>query len=604
MAQKGYLVFVSKIKFKNYNANAAVTMENIVFFLILIIMSNSFLGALNIPEDLPAYMEMAIRTFNEYILNFQDCMADAQNEVQSMASLWYAICNQEKEKRARVINKLAKYGQKLAHLTRTNTVLAYKKQHRNRSTRKGLLITRAKPSFISADIEDLATPKTRRRNILNRKGGAVLISPQPLRGGKTNRTVQINTANRGNTEANKEKDRTGSIVEVSARNSGDIPERQRSGGNVQGNKEKERTQSVVEESTTNAGGIPKRQRSLGNAAANKEKERRESHKEGSTWNARAILKRQRSLGNAAANKEKERRQTHEERSAQNAGGIPERQTSQGTCLVTQDTIPDETQVPRLEQNIQRSRILGATGQQQRGAEPDGGNEENTERCVTAIREQYINERPIQERERTVLNKEILKRQCTVYPDTTPERQTSREAHETQRDASKKQSITTLPNKIQRTGTETNPERERIVVSTGQEDRSVENANRDVPADTTNQHGIQVEWHEHQQRSQIGSEIILNKQPVIVLKEISSKKIQVRSRKQKERTEESVEKNGTIPQDGNTYLQQPEEEETNYSADCASFTEELAELDVEGSRKAKSKAKQARTGNLYQQEVQE
>ena len=73
-----------------------------------------------------------------------------------------------------------------------------------------------------------------------------------------------------------------------------------------------------------------------------------------------------------------------------------------------------------------------------------------------------------------------------------------EKHMKHRDASKKQSITTLPNKIQRTGTETNPERERIVVSTGQEDRSVENANRDVPADTTNQHGIQVERHEHQQ----------------------------------------------------------------------------------------------------------
>ena len=79
---------------------------------------------------------------------------------------------------------------------------------------------------------------------------------------------------------------------------------------------------------------------------------------------------------------------------------------------------------------------------------------------------------------------------------------------------------------------------------------------------------------------------------------------MRSRKQEERTEESVEKNGTIPQDGNTYLQQPKEEETNYSADCASFTEELAELDAEESRKANSKAKQARTGNLYQQEVQE
>ena len=210
------------------------------------------------------------------------------------------------------------------------------------------MITRAKPLFISADIEDLATSKTRRRNILNRKGGAVLISPQPLRGGKTKRTVQINTANRGNIEANKEKDRTGSIVEVNARNSGDIPERQRSGGNVQGNKEKERTQSVVEGSATNARGIPKRQRSLGNAAANKEKERRQSHKEGSTRNAQAIPERQRSLGNAGANKEKETRQSHEERSEQNAGGIPERQRSQGTHLVTQDTIPDETQVPGLE----------------------------------------------------------------------------------------------------------------------------------------------------------------------------------------------------------------------------------------------------------------
>ena len=136
---------------------------------------------------------------------------------------------------------------------------------------------------------------------------------------------------------------------------------------------------------------------------------------------------------------------------------------------------------------------------------------------------------------------MLKRQCTVYLDTTPERQTSREACDTHRDASKKQSITTLPNKSQRAGTETNPRRERIVVSTGQEDRSVENANRNVPGDRRNRHEIQMERNEHQQRSQIGNEIILNKQPVIVLKEISSEKIEMRSRKQEERTEESVEK---------------------------------------------------------------
>ena len=123
------------------------------------------------------------------------------------------------------------------------------------------MIIRAKPAFISQDIEDLATPKTKRRGILNRKGGAVLISPQPLRGSKTNRTVQINPAKKGNIAANKEKETREIPVEVSAKNSGVIPEKQRSLGNAEANKEKDRRKSLAERSTTNAGAIPERQKS-------------------------------------------------------------------------------------------------------------------------------------------------------------------------------------------------------------------------------------------------------------------------------------------------------------------------------------------------------
>ena len=180
-------------------------------------------------------MEMGIRKFNEFILNFEAFMADAQNEVQSMAALWYAICNQEKEKRARIINKLATYGQKLAHRTRKNTILSYTRRHRVRAHRKGLLTTRATPAFIIDDIEDLCSPKKKKKRGVNRKGAPVLISPQPLTGGKTNRVVQRNPTNKRSAEDTEgtetigcPKDRSSINAAAGASNSRHIPQSKRS----------------------------------------------------------------------------------------------------------------------------------------------------------------------------------------------------------------------------------------------------------------------------------------------------------------------------------------------------------------------------------------
>ena len=58
----------------------------------------------------------------------------------------------------------------------------------------------------------------------------------------------------------------------------------------------------------------------------------------------------------------------------------------------------------------------------------------------------------------------------------------------------------------------------------------------------------MEQHEDQQRCQIENEMILNRQPVVVLKQILRSNIGMRSRKQEETNEDHVEKNGSIPQD--------------------------------------------------------
>ena len=187
-----------------------------------------FSGAVNVPVDLLLYMKMAIGKFNEYILNYQEAMADAHNEIQSMASLWYAICNQDKEKRARLINKLSQYGQKLAHRTRNNTVLSYTKRRQAHVNTKDLLTTtRAKPALVVGQMEDLCSPKKKRKRRINRDKGTILLSPQALTGGKTNRIIQINPGKERSQATTQRKERRAGTEEGNLRNTAAGPKNSR-----------------------------------------------------------------------------------------------------------------------------------------------------------------------------------------------------------------------------------------------------------------------------------------------------------------------------------------------------------------------------------------
>ena len=124
----------------------------------------------------------------------------------------------------------------------------------------------------------------------------------------------------------------------------------------------------------------------------------------------------------------------------------------------------------------------------------------------------------------------------------------------------------------------------------------------MPENRRNRHEIQTEQHKDQQQCQIENEMILNRQPVVVLKQISRSNIGMTSRKQEETNEDRVDKNGSIPQDANVYLQDQEQEYTNHPEDSAAFAEELGQLDAEENRKLKSKGKHSRTGNIYQEKM--
>ena len=154
-------------------------------------------------------MDMALKKFNEYILNFQEAMSDAQVQMSSMSSLWYAVCNQSKEKRERLINKLSEYGQELAQQTQNSTILSYSKKPRTHFNRRGLLtMTSISPALTCKSTEDLCRPKNKRTSEATRQKEAILISPQPLRGGKVNRIIQRNPVKErslGTTEGNQRK---------------------------------------------------------------------------------------------------------------------------------------------------------------------------------------------------------------------------------------------------------------------------------------------------------------------------------------------------------------------------------------------------------------
>ena len=120
-------------------------------------------------------------------------MSDAQVQISCMSSLWYAICNQSKEKRERLINKLSKYGQELAHQTQNSTILSYSKKPCTHWNRRGLLTTTSiSPALMRRSTEDLCRPKNKRTSETTGQKEAILISPQPLTGGKVNRIVRRN----------------------------------------------------------------------------------------------------------------------------------------------------------------------------------------------------------------------------------------------------------------------------------------------------------------------------------------------------------------------------------------------------------------------------
>ena len=164
-------------------------------------------------------------------------MTNAHTELQSIASLFYAICNQNKEKRARLLNKLSKYGQKLAHRTRCNTVLTYTKRRRSQLNKKSILTTRTTPSLIVEEMEDLCCRKKNPTRLINRKKGTILISPQPQTGGKANRIIQLNPIKERSPGATQGGERRACPEEASPRNAGTgsrnleaITERERSLG--------------------------------------------------------------------------------------------------------------------------------------------------------------------------------------------------------------------------------------------------------------------------------------------------------------------------------------------------------------------------------------
>ena len=205
---------------------------------------------------------MALRKINGHLINYHDAIIDAQTELQSIASLFYAICNQNKEKRARLLNKLSKYGQKLAHRTRSNTLLSYTKRRQSQLLKKYILTTRSAPSLIVEDMEDLCGFKKKKTtNRINRGKGAILISPQPRKGGKANRIVQLNTEKERSLAPKEENLKN---LGVDAGNTLVIPKKKQSQGTslTQGDPDSRRTKIQNQNPRTGPGASPRRGKSL------------------------------------------------------------------------------------------------------------------------------------------------------------------------------------------------------------------------------------------------------------------------------------------------------------------------------------------------------
>ena len=127
---------------------------------------------MEIPPDLPVYMSVALGKFNEYILEYHEAMTKAQNSVHSIAALFYAICNQEKEKRNRLLNNIAKYGQKIAHETRNKALVLYNKT-RKAQRQNNRIITSPRGALLQMSTDELCG----KGNVGPRK--AKLIAPLP-----------------------------------------------------------------------------------------------------------------------------------------------------------------------------------------------------------------------------------------------------------------------------------------------------------------------------------------------------------------------------------------------------------------------------------------
>ena len=110
-------------------------------------------------------MKHALGKFNEHILEYHAAMTKAQESVNSIAALFYAICNQEKEKRNRIINTVSKYGQKMAHATRNKALLLYNKRRKAQIANKKILMS-PRGGFLNISTENLCEPRLQKTKLI------------------------------------------------------------------------------------------------------------------------------------------------------------------------------------------------------------------------------------------------------------------------------------------------------------------------------------------------------------------------------------------------------------------------------------------------------
>ena len=526
-------------------------------------------------------MQMALKKFNEYILHFQEAMSDAQVQISCMSSLWYAVCNQSKEKRERLINKLSKYGQELAHQTRNSTILSYSKKPRTHWNRRGLLTTTSiSPALTRRSTEDLCRLKNKRTSETTGQKEAILISPQPLTGGKVNRIVQRNPVKERSLETTQGNQRKVADKEKGQRNPGAGPRNSRA---IPGS---ERSQEAT----------------IGGVARDAERKRTTTANQISQAGLQSHTQIERGV---VATQEKQRNQA----AYLTPGNPGQRRTM---------PIPDKSQTAAPEVNPGKQRNQPATGTKDRSAAADSAmrtiprtsqemesravsNEDqrakqlqNDERGANTARERTV--RAIQEKKRT--------QAASVAGGNTGERRTMTILNENQRavlEATPRSEAATRPNnrsaatysaRGKNPGTTQETETRATAPNPGTFPESQRSRVTSLTAGYPSAPGTRIN-------------------PVVLLQKMSTTNIGMTSRKQKKATEEYVAENQSSTQECESYSQQEEQEEEDIVAvvsDAPSFVQELKELDAEveegHSAKVMTEPKQQRIGKIMKKKNQD